>query len=184
MSKYRLKLKGQIRDSFGKLVYTYTSHLKEVDILKSKMKRLKRNKIILSSISSSGIFSTIFVDSIYVKIISSILSFLLFYFTSSINDLDFNHLVNQHTHASDYLRHVRDDYVSLLVDFNYIDIKKIIKTRDDLQRRASFIYDNSPKTSPKAYSLTQNALKHEEEQYFTDQEIDQMLIKVLRSNNK
>lgn len=182
MNDYREKLKGQIRNSFGNLVYTYTSHLKQVEILKRKMSILKNAKRILSAFSSAGIFSTIFNNYMWVKICSSLFSFSLLYLTYRMRDLDFNNLMNRHIKASDALRHVRDDYVSLLVDFDNLDTKQIKENRDELQCRASFIYDNSPKTSRKAYKRTQCALKCEEEQYLTDQEVDQMLFKDLRRN--
>lgn len=75
---------------------------------------------------------------------------------------------------------VREDYISLLTDFNVLSEIEIINKRDDLQKRIFEIYKVSPKTDSKSYSKAQKALKSEEEQFFSFDELDKMLPSHLR----
>jgi len=49
--------------------------------------------------------------------------------------------------------------------------------------RTSEVYSDSPKTSSKSYKETQKALKVEEEQFFTNEELDQLLPPELRKSD-
>ena len=95
---------------------------------------------------------------------------------------DFNLLseIKQHRDASDELWMVREDYISLLTDFEVLSEDEIVAKRDLLQNRTFEIYKTAPKTDAKSYSEAQRALKTEEEQFFTPEEIDKMLPAHLR----
>ena len=114
------------------------------------------NKIILTSIG--GVFST------------ALLALNLFF-------KDFNLLeeIKQHRTAGDNLWMVREDYISLLTDFSILSDLEIMTQRDNLQSRVFEIYKVAPKTNKRSYNEAQNALKSEEEQFFTPEEIDKML---------
>ncbi|QCZ54441.1 hypothetical protein [Levilactobacillus brevis] len=68
---YRNKLKTQIREAYGRETYTYTTHLKNMNILVERQKHFKTAQIILSALSSGGIFSTIFYNHLNLKLIST-----------------------------------------------------------------------------------------------------------------
>ena len=78
------------------------------------------------------------------------------------------------------LREWKRHYVSLLTDFNLLEHDKIIEKRDELQKRTAIIYEDAPRTDHRAYKEAQNALKIEEIQKFSDNEIDEMLPPYLR----
>ncbi|ECV6997097.1 hypothetical protein F3N45_15760, partial [Listeria monocytogenes] len=63
-----------------------------------------------------------------------------------------------------------------------LSIKEIVVTRDILREETYIIYSESPKTDKKSYSESQKALKNEEEQFFTEVELDKMLPLQLRKN--
>ena len=52
--------------------------------------------------------------------------------------------------------------------------------RDEFVRKLDKIYRNQPLTNNKAYKQTRRALKKDEEQFFSNEEIDKMLPKELR----
>lgn len=70
---------------------------------------------------------------------------------------------------------IKEAYVSLLTDFEMLDAKGIRNKRDELQARTSEVYRNLPKSDVKSHGDTQKALKIEEEQTFSEEEIDIML---------
>jgi hypothetical protein len=56
--------------------------------------------------------------------------------------------------------------------------------KHELQDRTYRIYKNSPKTDDKSYKKAQQALKYDQEQTFSDEEIDKMLSALLRKGVK
>ncbi|WP_421791665.1 hypothetical protein [Gardnerella sp. DNF01157] len=53
---YRARLKNQIKDACGKVIYTYTAHHKLADRLEKENKYVKNAQIILTALSSCGFF--------------------------------------------------------------------------------------------------------------------------------
>ena len=74
---YRDKLYNQIQEQYGRLVYTYTCHLKEAQIITKRLNRFKWGQIILSGLSTGGIVVIIFGKTRIGSIISGIVSVLL-----------------------------------------------------------------------------------------------------------
>lgn len=58
--KVRNNIKKQIREEYGKLVYTYTCHNKDAQIVNKRTKILKIVKLVLSGLSTAGFVSAIF----------------------------------------------------------------------------------------------------------------------------
>lgn len=88
-----------------------------------------------------------------------------------------------HQKAADALWKIREEYGSLLIDFDLLDQDEIMVRRDDLQNRTAEIYAQSPRTDAKSYSEAQKALQTEEEQTFSEREIDVMLPNSIRREN-
>ena len=74
--------------------------------------------------------------------------------------------------------------MSLLTDFEMLDAGEIRNKRDELQERTAEVYSNSPRTDAKSYQAAQKALKTEEEQTFSEEEIDIMLPNSIRRCNR
>lgn len=53
-------LSSQLRNEYGKVMYTYTAHWKDIDILSKRIDFVKLIQIILSTLSTGGILSIIF----------------------------------------------------------------------------------------------------------------------------
>ena len=56
--------------------------------------------------------------------------------------------------------------------------------RDELQQMTGIIYDEAPNTDSQSYKEAQIALKFNEEQTFSDDEIDHLLPNSLRRNTR
>lgn len=108
--------------------------------------------------------------------VSTILLGLNLYF----KDFNLAEEIKQHRTTADKLWLLREQYISLLTDFDILNETEIMQKRDDLQNRTAEVYQVAPPTDAKSYAAAQKALKVEEEQYFTAKEIDQMLPEHLR----
>ena len=78
---------------------------------------------------------------------------------------------------------IKNEYLSLLTDFDMLSMEDIRKIRDDLLQKTSNIYKNELDTDEKAYNEAQKALKDDEEQFFTQEELNKMLPKHLRKDD-
>lgn len=177
---YRNKLKTQIREAYGRETYTYTTHLKCMNILVERQKHFKAAQIIFSALSSGGIVSTIFYNQLILKLISAVISTLLLGINLYFKNFDLSDKIEQHRITSDKLWNIREDYVSLLTDFETLTNEEIITERNELKNRTYTVYCHSPKTNSKSYKQAQQALKYDEEQFFSVEELDRMLPEQLR----
>lgn len=171
---YREKLRKQIKESYGRVEYSYTVHLKNADYLRTKSNNIKFAQIILSGVSSGGLLGLLFSDSIILKSTSAVISTILFCINLYFKNYDFNKEIEDHIKSSNELWKVRERYVSLLTDFEKLSDADIRCIRDKLTNDTSEVYKNAPKTNKKSYKKAKKALKNEEEQYFAPGEIDHM----------
>lgn len=180
-SQHKQNLEVQIKEAYGKLVYTYTTHNKEVDRIKKKNTIIKYIQIILSAISTGGFIGSVFADNgAPYKIIAGLVSTFLLAINIFFKDFDLKEEIVSHQNISNELWLIREQYISLLTDLPILNNQQIMGKRDYLQEKTSEIYKIAPKTSSKSYSTAQKALKKEEEQFFAEKELNQMLPKHLR----
>lgn len=180
MDDYRAKLYGQIREAYGKVVYTYMTHIEMANLLIRKNRCLKTIQIILSSVSTVGFLADVITNQIlltWLAGISAALSLALNLYTKDRNLAD---EIQKNMETSNELWKIREDYLSLLTDFQVLTDEDIRKKRDLLETSVSEIYNNAPMTNGKAYVLAQSDLKDKEYQFFSPDEIDNMLPKQLR----
>lgn len=179
-SNYRDGLLLQIKEAYGRIVYTYTTHLKKVELLKKHLKCIKYGQIVLSAISSGGFLASLISNKQILNIVGGICAVILLCVNLFFKNFNMEEEIKQHTIASNQLWLVREKYISLMTDFEVLDNKEIVKIRDSLQNETYQIYENTPKTDSKSYKKAQKALKEEEEQFFTNEELNQMLPSHLR----
>lgn len=179
-SHYKQALQVQIREAYGRVVYTYTTHLKMMNRLVEKNNIIKYAQIVLSAISTGGFIGAIITSEEALTCIGGLFSTILLAINLFFKDFNLVSEIKQHRDASDELWMVREDYISLLTDFEVLSEAEIASKRDLLQKQTFEIYKTAPKTDSKSYSDAKRALKTEEEQFFTPEEIDQMLPAHLR----
>lgn len=180
---YRENLMVQLRESYGKLTYTYTAHNKMANRLDVKRKRVAIFKILLSATSTVGLIGTLGVNQFILKLATTILSATLLALTLYYKDTDITQAILEHRKAADALWNYREAYLSLMTDFYKYSNDELSKKRDTLTSEVGKIYSTTPRTDKKSYQATQRALKDEEEQFFTPDEIDRMLPEHLRMAN-
>lgn len=176
-------LYGQIRDSFGKVVYTYTTHIEMVNSLLKSETWIKNIQIVLTAFSTLGFLGNIITDKTCLNWIASCTAFISLCINFYLRDKHFDGLILSHKKTINDLWDVREDYLSLLTDFCKLDDIEKRKRRDDLKARVRSIYGNAPETDSSAYKKARDDLKNKEYQFFTPEEIDQMLPEELRSKH-
>ena len=179
-SPHKEALKTQLREAYGRIVYTYTTHLKKMNLLDKNNLLIKYAQIILSAISTGGFIGSMITNQLVLTVVGGIFSTVLLVLNLFFRDFNLVEESRQHRIASDNLWLIREQYISLLTDFEILSEDDIIAKRDDLQRLTFDVYNKSPKTDAKSYVAAQKALKSEEEQFFKPEEIDMMLPAHLR----
>ena len=104
--------------------------------------------------------------------------------TAYFKDTDLSAVHKLHLDTSNKLWLLREEYLSLLTDFLTLSREDIVSRRDDLQERVAKVYASAPLTDNKSYSLAQKALKENESQFFSRQELNQILPETLRKQLK
>lgn len=178
--EYKKKLESQIREAYGRVVYTETCHNKKVNFLELKNKRIKFWQIVLSALSTGGFFSSVALEKKYLTLLSGLISLALLILNSYTKNFKLIEEAEKHKKAADLLWAVKQEYLSLLTDLWEIPVDEIVVKRAELLKKTETIYSNSPRTDKASYLEAQKALKTEEEQTFSEKEIDVMLPKELR----
>lgn len=177
---YREKLYSQIQEEYGKLVYTYTCHFKMADRLSKRNFWIKWGQIGLSAISTGGFLGVLISNEQILLWAGGLCSTALLALTSYLKDKDISTEKTDHIKTANKLWKVREKYLSLLTDFDEISIEEIVRKRDELLDESSEIYCAAPLTDGKSYAAAQAALKTNEEQFFTQEELNKMLPAHLR----
>ncbi|XZJ40590.1 SLATT domain-containing protein [Clostridium perfringens] len=177
-------LESQIRDEYGKLVYTYTCHNYIISRYKFYDNIIKGTQIVLSAVTTGSFLSIILGSKEMASYIGAICSLILLISNACSKSFDINDKINSHKKASNALWLLRENYISLIADIPILGIGDIMEKRDELIIKTSEIYNQSPNTDGKSYKKAQEALKSNEEQFFTDDEIDKMLPVDLRRCNR
>lgn len=169
------KIKTQIEEEFGKIVYSYTTHQYCANYYLKLDKKLKIAEIILSSIITCGIVSNLISYQFICTIITSIISLALLIIASLSKAGDYQLKSVKHSQTALDLWEIREKYISLLTEFDSLSEKNQMMRRDNLLSETKTIYSYEERTNDKAYKRAQNALKNEEYQYFSKKELNVLL---------
>ena len=178
----RAILEGQLRECYGRTVYSHKTHEKVADLLLTRFARIKLWQIILSAVTAGTFIATIFGAGNAGAIFGAVVSASLFGLNAYTKDYDLGELAQKHRQAGADLWIVREKYLSLLTDLRMGErpIEALQKERDKLLKDLHAVYSGSPSTTDKAYRKAQEALKHLEDMTFSDAEIDAFLPRVLK----
>lgn len=177
---HKEKVYQQVQEQYGKLVYTYTCHLKMAANLQTKASAFKWAQIILSAISTGGFFTTVASGQSIGAWVGGIFSTLLLVVNGYLKDKKFAVEQQNHINTANELWVVREEYLSFMTDYEELSEEDIVKMRDGLMIKTAQIYKSAPQTNEKAYRDAQKALKDNEEQFFTQKELNVMLPSHLR----
>ena len=179
-ASHKEKLLAQVREAYGKVAYSERCHLEQYFSLDILNKRIKYTQIIFSSLSTLGFIGAVIGNETIATWVGGFFAVLLLAINLFYKDFNISHEMSQHRKAADELWLIREKYLSLLTDFDILDDASLIEKRDELQSQTDVIYRNMPKTNSKSFAKAQKALKENEEQFFSDDELNKMLPKTHR----
>ncbi|MBQ7295727.1 MAG: SLATT domain-containing protein [Clostridia bacterium] len=173
-------LYSMIEDAYGKVVYTYTTQIIHAGRLKKRYTVLKWLQMILSALSTGGFLGSVITNKTALVWAGGLCSVVLLALTAYFKDSEFSNTYAKHHITSNSLWIIREEYLALLTDFQIMSTDEIIKKRDDLRKKTSKIYESAPLTDAKSYSLAQKAIKDNESQFFSREELNHMEPEKLR----
>lgn len=175
-------LEAQLRELYGRAVWTHKTQEKCADILRARNHKMKIIQIILSALTTTGILITVFGEDEVIGVISAILSAILFTITAYFQKYDLGEIAQKHSESASDIWNIREQYLSLLTDLNSgtLSLEEVRKSRNELQSDLFNVYKGAPRTLNKAYKKATEALKMNEELTFSNDEINNLLPIILR----
>jgi len=175
-------LEGQLRECFGRVVYSHKTHEKCVEILLGRLSKIKVWQIILSALTTGGFISAFLGSGNIGASIGTIISMALLILNTYTKHYDLGEIAQKHKQAANDIWLIREKYLSLLTDLamGIKPLEKLEEERDKLLGELHSIYIGSPSTNYEAYKKVQKALKKDEDLTFSDEEINTFLPKELK----
>ena len=170
-------LEGQLRECYGRVVYSHKTHEKCADILLERLSAIKTFQIVLSAITTGGLISTVYGESQIGAVLAVITSTLLLALNTYTKNYDLGEVAQKHKQAAVDIWLIREKYLSLITDLRLNDesVPEIVRIRDELLNELHNIYTGAPTTTHKAYRRAQKALQTADDLTFSDDEIDSFL---------
>lgn len=185
MNEQKKLLESQIREIYGRVVYTHKTHEKCADLLKDKSDCLKFIEIALSALTTTSILVVLLGDGLIFQFVAALFSTALLGLTLYSKDFNLLAIAEKHKQAALDILEIREKLLSLLVDIRIDnkEIEQLQQRRDELNEQLINTYRGAPKTINKAYQIASKALQQNEEFTFSDVEIDKFLPESLRNTN-
>lgn len=167
------------------MVWTHKIQEKQADIYLEQYNRLEFIRISLSALTSSGIFTVIFVDNFWLKLITAIVSAISLFISTYFKTYDLKLLQKEHKKSALLFLKLREELVSVLCDIkmNKYTEEELLKKRDDLINKKVEIANNTLDASEKAVKKASESLKVKQDNTYTDEEIDSFLPLLARKKN-
>lgn len=175
-------LEEQLREYYGRVVWTHKTHEKQADIYARYDNCLKCLQIVLSAMITSGIAISIFKTVSIIAIVTALISLTHVIITTYMKNKDYGQIAQLHAITAIQVWKTRESLLSLLTDMKdqRVSPEEAQTARDELHEQLYCVYEKAPRTSAKAYKKASEALKDSEELYFSVEEIDLLLPKSLR----
>ena len=175
-------LEGQLRECYGRVVYSHKTHEKCSDILLTRLSTIKLWQIILSALTTGGFISTFLGAGEIGAGIGVVISTMLLILNAYTKNYDLGELAQKHKQAANKIWFLREKYLSLLTDLAMGEkpIEQLKIERDVLLDSLNTVYSGSPSTTFEAYKKAQDALQTKEDLTFSVEEIDAFLPKELK----
>lgn len=175
-------LESQLRECYGRVVYSHKTHEKCADILLARLSTIKFWQILLSALTTGSFIVMFFGSGNFGAAVGVALSTTLLVLNAYTKNYDLGELAQKHKQAANDIWLIREQYLSLLVDLSMGQkpLESLQEERDKLLVSLHSAYAGSPSTTYAAYRKAQEALKRNEDMTFSDQEIDAFLPRELK----
>ena len=168
---------SQIRQLFASVVWTHKIQEKQADIYRSRYSLLEFVRIGTMTITTSGIFSIVFIDKYWLKVATAIVGFITLFVNIYYETYDLRQMTETHKGSAKDLLKLRESLITLLTEIKVtlLSEDEIKKKMDDVYSEYFGILEGMKDASSKAVSNASKALKEREDNTFTDDEINSYL---------
>jgi hypothetical protein len=180
-------LLAQVREAFGRVVYSHKTHEKQADVCFRRHRWQQAALISLTAISSGTFLASVLGVLVNPKLASLATSFIALFVTAmslGTKTFKFGEESEAHRDIASRLWDIRESYLSLITDLmsGATSDAEARTRRDDLQEATRAAYADAPRTTGKAYKKASDGLQNNEEMTFTSHEIDHFLPEPFRLN--
>jgi hypothetical protein len=180
-------LLAQVREVFGRVVYSHKTHEKQADLCFRKHRGQQAALIIFTAASAGTFLAALlgkFVSPQIASLVTSFIALIVTALTLATKSFKFGEESEAHRSVASRLWDVRESYLSLIADLmsSATSASDARERRDKLQEATRAAYADAPRNTSKAYGMAQDGLKNNEELTFTSREIDLFLPEALRLN--
>lgn len=184
-NEYQLLL-DEVRQNYAGVVWTHKIQEKQTDIYHEQYAKLETINILTASATSCGVISTIFCDSIWAKIIATVLSFVTVAITAYFKSFDIKEMEKQNKEYANKFLIIRNRLLHIICDIHMKkkDVEEINKEYISIMDKLNDLYIAAPLTTQEAVDRAAEALKVNKEYTYTDEEIDNFLPPSLRGEVK
>ncbi|MEM7005620.1 MAG: SLATT domain-containing protein [Pseudomonadota bacterium] len=169
---YDIEFEDQIRECYGRVVYTHKTHERMADRCARELRRFKWAQIILSALTTAGAVGVVVRDEFWIELTTAIVSFLTLLVAAYLKNFEPGATAQKHRDAAAKLWNVRECYLSLLTDLPKLPHEEAVERRNELQAMLAALYVGAPQTDGKAYEEAQHRLQSMEDMTFSEEEID------------
>ncbi len=178
-------LLAQVREAFGRVVYSHKTHEKQADICFRRHRLQHAALTVLTAIGSGTFLATVvgaLGNPVPTSLATSFIALLVTAMSLGTKTFKFEEESDAHRGIASRLWDVRESYISLIADLmsGTASAAEARKRRDELQQATRDAYTDAPRTSPKAFKQAGEGLQRNEEMTFTSHEIDLFLPEALR----
>jgi hypothetical protein len=180
-------LLAQVREAFGRVVYSHKTQEKQADIC-FRRHRWQQGILVALTAVSSGTFLAALVgvlgSPVLTSLATSFIAILVSATSLATKTFKFSEEADAHRDIATRLWDVRESYLSLISDLmsDETSASDARARRDELQEAIRAAYADAPRTSQKAFDKASDGLKDNEEMTFSSREIDLFLPEALRLN--
>ena len=152
------KLRNQISEAAGNILYTFSAHWNIANRLKKRYQIIKITQIVLMALSTTGFLASLISGVSWLSWIGGLTSAVALGLNLYMLNFNVTEEIKKHTDAANELWDVREAYKSLLVDFDDLSEDDIRKKRDKLIEAVGKVNKAYPGTDEKAFTKAQKEI--------------------------
>ncbi|MEK0306940.1 SLATT domain-containing protein [Bifidobacterium favimelis] len=183
-AKYYL-LEDCVRNVFGRVMWSHKIQEKQAEIQAHYSLAMTVTNVTLAAATSVGLFSIMFVDRFWLKLASTLASFVSTAIISLSKELDLPDRIKTHRKAAVEYLAVKDQLQNLLMKIHSrtVPLERLEEEFSRLNESVNYINTQAPQTTDRAVRRASRALKVKNDDNITNKEIDNGLPPLLRKGN-
>lgn len=158
MMENKEKLRNQITEAAGNIMYTFSAHWNIVNRLKKRYQVIKITQIVLMAMSTTGFLASVISGVPWLSWIGGLTSAIALGLNLYMLNFNVTEEIKKHTDAANELWDIREAYKSLLVDFDALTEDDIRKRRDKLIEAVGKVNKTYPGTDEKSFTKAQKEI--------------------------